>query len=191
MLCISLIYVKQMDYLICKAGGFSVIAQLCTNKGFKHVPQHHHSYHNVFDDVFLKTHLRVTLFFFIWNRANLSQYIYNHRWQLDVKSCRTHAPQVYSLFKLNKENRFEGCGGACALGGAPSLFQDKDMAVAVCSIQSSTMDAAVHVKWNGWSDEGLAMNDSISSRYLWSYLPLTDFKRGKKKGLLEKKKIFG
>lgn len=49
------------------------------------------------------------------------------------------------------------------------------------------MDAAVHVKWNGWSDEGLAMNDRISSRYLWSYLPLTDFKRGKKKGYLEKK----
>lgn len=69
MLCICLIYVKQMDYLICKSRGFSVI-ELCTNKGFKHVPQHHHSYHNVFDDVFLKTHLHV-----FGNRANLARYI--------------------------------------------------------------------------------------------------------------------
>lgn len=132
MLCIRLIYVKQMGYLICKFRGFSVI-ELCTNKGFRHVPQHHHSYHYVFVDVFLKSHIHVTIFF-----AHKSKPVSVHlesQMTAGCKSRRTHAPQVYSLFKLNKENPLEGRGGACTLGGAPSLFQDKDMAAAVCSIQ--------------------------------------------------------
>lgn len=41
MLCIFFSSAKQMDYLICKAFGFSVI-QLHTNRGLRHVPQHHH-----------------------------------------------------------------------------------------------------------------------------------------------------